>query len=65
MPTESNMCFVLVISGVWREVNGGEGLEVVLYAVKMYLACGLMLKKKLPPLMIELVVNEAIQQANH
>ena len=34
----------------------GEGLGVVLYAIKMYLACGLMLKKKLLPLMIELVV---------
>ena len=31
-------------------------LGVVLYAVKMYLACGLKLKKKLLPLMIKLVV---------
>ena len=34
----------------------GKGLGVVIYAVKMYLACGLMLKKKLLPPMIELVV---------
>ena len=34
----------------------GEGMCVLLYAVKMYLAFGLMLKKKLLPLMIELVV---------
>ena len=33
----------------------GQGSGVVLYAVKMYLAC-LMLKKKLMPLIIELVV---------
>ena len=33
----------------------GEGLGVVLYADKIYLACGLMLKKLLP-LMIELAV---------
>ena len=31
-------------------------LGVVFYAVKMYLTCGLMLKKKLLPLMIALVV---------
>ena len=34
----------------------GEGMWVLFYAVKMYLAFGLMLKKKLLPLMIELVV---------
>ena len=36
---------------VWR-----EGMWVLFYAVKMYLAFGLMLKKKLLPLMTELVV---------
>ena len=36
--------------------SGWEGREVVLYAVKMYLVCGLMLKKKLLPVMIELLV---------
>ena len=41
------------------ERNGAEVLGVVFYTVKMYLACvacGLMLKKKLLPLMIKLVV---------
>ena len=38
------------------EVGGDGGAEVFLSTVKMYLACGLMLKKKLVPLMIELVV---------
>ena len=38
---------------MWRLVGGGG---VILYAVKIYLACGLMLEKKLLPLMIELVV---------
>ena len=35
---------------------GGNGLGVVLYPIKMYLACDLMLKEKLLSLMIELVV---------
>ena len=35
---------------------GGHGLGVVLYPIKMYLACDLMLKEKLLSLMIELVV---------
>ena len=39
-----------------REGLVGEGLGVVLYAVKINLVCGLMLKQKLLPLMIELVV---------
>ena len=39
-----------------RGVIGGRGWGVVLYAVKMYLACGLMLQKKLLPLLVELVV---------
>ena len=34
----------------------GEGMWVLFYAVKMYLVFGLMLKKNLLPLMIELVV---------
>ena len=34
----------------------GEGMWAIFYAVKMYLALDLMLKKKLLPLMIELVV---------
>ena len=33
-----------------------KGVGVVLFTVKMYVACDLMLKKKLLPLMIELVV---------
>ena len=49
---------------VWSSVKWGEGLSVgrgwgpvvVLHRVKMYLVCGLMLNKKLLPLMIELVV---------
>ena len=43
---------------VGRGVNWGKGEElgVALYAVKIYLARGLMLKEKLLPLMIELVV---------
>ena len=36
--------------------TGGNGLGVVLYPIKMYLACDLMLKEKLLSLMIELVV---------
>ena len=62
MPTESNMCFGLVISAVekgvspWGELEGTEWLEFFLSTVKIYLACDLMLKKKLLPLMIELVV---------
>ena len=35
----------------------GGGGGVVIYALKMSLPCGLMLKKKLLPLMIELVVT--------
>ena len=58
MPTESSTCFgLVVISRVGRQVSGEEeGVGVVLFTVKMYLACDLMLKKKLPPLMIEMVV---------
>ena len=33
-----------------------KGIGVVLHAIKMYPACGLMLKKKLLPLMNKLVV---------
>ena len=53
-----NLCtfFGLVISGVWRGISGGLVAGGVLYVFKMYLACGLMLKKKLLPVMIELVV---------
>ena len=54
MSTESNSFFGLVSSGVGRGASEGEG-GVVLFAVKLYLACGLMLKKKLLLLMIELV----------
>ena len=46
----------MFISGVRRGVSDGRGWGVVLYGLKMYLACGLMLKKKLLPLMNELVV---------
>ena len=57
MPTESNTNFGLVISGVGRGVNGGEGMGVCsLRSQNISPACGLMLKKKLLPLMIELVV---------
>ena len=55
MATESNTCFGLFISGAGRGISL-ERLVVVLYTVKWYLAGGLMLKKKLPPLVIELVV---------
>ena len=48
--------FGLVISGVGRGVSGVRGWGVVIYAAKMYLACGLILKNKLLPPMIELVV---------
>ena len=54
MPTENNRYFGSVISGVGRGVKWRERLWVVLYAVKMYLACALMLKKRLLPLMIDL-----------
>ena len=33
-----------------------EGLEVFLYTIKMYLTCGLVLKKKLQPLIVEFQV---------
>ena len=61
MPAESTACFGLFNSGVWRGMSiwgegGMEGLDIVLYVVKMYLVCDWMLKKKLQPLMIELVV---------
>ena len=46
---------MLWLSVEWgEELSGREGLVVVFYAVKIY--CGLMLKKKLLPLMIQLVV---------
>ena len=54
MPTESNRCFGSVTSGVGRLLKWGETLWIVLYAVKMHLACGLILKKRLLPLMIDL-----------
>ena len=41
---------------VFGEGGRAEGLSVPLYAVKMYLACDLKLKKKLLSLMIELVL---------
>ena len=52
MPTESNRCFGMVISGVGEQ---SEWLEAFFHSVKMYLGC-LMLKRKLLPLIIELVV---------
>ena len=55
MPKESNRCFGLVISGAGRGVSGGRSWRVVLYPVKMCLACGLILKKLLL-LVIVLVV---------
>ena len=56
MPSESNRCFVLFINGVGRGVSDGRGWGVVLYGLKMCMACGLMLKKKLLSLMNELLV---------
>ena len=56
MGTESNRCFGLIISGVGRGVEWGSDWGVALYPIKMYLACGLILKKKLLPLIIALVV---------
>ena len=43
-------------SEIGKRVNGGRDWGVIVYAVKMYLACGLMLTKKLLSLMTELVL---------
>ena len=64
MPFESNSCFGLVITVKQWSREGGEWnkrLGIAIYAVKMlyvcmYLAGGLMLKKKFLPLIIGLVV---------
>ena len=44
----------MIISQLERAVSGAG--RVVFYGMKMYLACGLMLKAKLLPLIIEFVV---------
>ena len=55
VPTESNRCFSLVICGVGRGVSRRRDWGIVFYVVKIYLAGGLMLNKKLLPYMLPVI----------